>query len=257
MRPRRASRQRAMIHRHERRALPARRDIGGAEIIDHRHAESRARARAPSPIWTVSRPPADAARSGRGSRPRRSSSRSMPLAARNVSHRLGMQRGHQRLGLGEHAGAVRCGCSGAAAHRAAQQRTLVVRIGTIARSGRSARSSRRRSRSARHRRRPARCRSSARWRDHGMPRSAATFVLNPAPDLLHHRPAAANMSPERAMMSDYKSDFLHVLAERGFIHQVSEPDALDALARDAARSPPISASTAPRPRCMSARCCRS
>ncbi|HXW29079.1 MAG TPA: tyrosine--tRNA ligase, partial [Xanthobacteraceae bacterium] len=32
-------------------------------------------------------------------------------------------------------------------------------------------------------------------------------------------------------MSAYKSDFLHVLASRGFIHQVSEPEALDALAR--------------------------
>jgi tyrosyl-tRNA synthetase len=32
-------------------------------------------------------------------------------------------------------------------------------------------------------------------------------------------------------MSAYKSDFLHVLASRGFIHQVSDPDALDQLAR--------------------------
>jgi len=32
-------------------------------------------------------------------------------------------------------------------------------------------------------------------------------------------------------MSGYKSDFLNVLASRGFIHQVSEPDALDELAR--------------------------
>ena len=32
-------------------------------------------------------------------------------------------------------------------------------------------------------------------------------------------------------MSTYKSDFLNVLASRGFIHQVSEPDDLDALAR--------------------------
>ena len=32
-------------------------------------------------------------------------------------------------------------------------------------------------------------------------------------------------------MSGYKSDFLNVLASRGFIHQVSEPEALDALAR--------------------------
>ena len=32
-------------------------------------------------------------------------------------------------------------------------------------------------------------------------------------------------------MSAYKSEFLNVLATRGFIHQVSEPEALDALAR--------------------------
>jgi tyrosyl-tRNA synthetase len=32
-------------------------------------------------------------------------------------------------------------------------------------------------------------------------------------------------------MSTYKSDFLQVLAERGFIHQLSEPEALDALAK--------------------------
>src|SRR6188472_1258478 len=31
-------------------------------------------------------------------------------------------------------------------------------------------------------------------------------------------------------MSAYKSDFLNVLAQRGFIHQVSEPDALDQIA---------------------------
>src|SRR4029450_1439246 len=35
-------------------------------------------------------------------------------------------------------------------------------------------------------------------------------------------------------MSAYKSDFLHVLAERGFIHQISEPDALDQLAKSKA-----------------------
>jgi tyrosyl-tRNA synthetase len=32
-------------------------------------------------------------------------------------------------------------------------------------------------------------------------------------------------------MSAYKSDFLNILANRGFIHQVSEPDALDSLAK--------------------------
>jgi tyrosyl-tRNA synthetase len=32
-------------------------------------------------------------------------------------------------------------------------------------------------------------------------------------------------------MSTYKSDFLQLLAERGFVHQVSEPEALDSLAK--------------------------
>src|SRR6202451_1993544 len=35
-------------------------------------------------------------------------------------------------------------------------------------------------------------------------------------------------------MSTHKSDFFRVLSERGFIHQVSEPEALDALARSSA-----------------------
>jgi tyrosyl-tRNA synthetase len=33
-------------------------------------------------------------------------------------------------------------------------------------------------------------------------------------------------------MSAYKSDFLHILASRGFIHQISEPEALDTRARN-------------------------
>src|SRR5580698_8410503 len=32
-------------------------------------------------------------------------------------------------------------------------------------------------------------------------------------------------------MSTFKSDFLNVLSSRGFVHQISEPDALDALAQ--------------------------
>ena len=32
------------------------------------------------------------------------------------------------------------------------------------------------------------------------------------------------------MAAKYKSDFLHVLDERGFIHQISDPEGLDALA---------------------------
>src|SRR5437588_12265248 len=50
--------------------------------------------------------------------------------------------------------------------------------------------------------------------------------LNPAPDQLHQR------KPQGHAMSAYKSDFLNVLASRGFIHQISEPEALDARARN-------------------------
>src|SRR5215472_9444689 len=39
-----------------------------------------------------------------------------------------------------------------------------------------------------------------------------------------------------ARMSAYKSDFLNFLAERGFIHQISEPEALDSRAKDEAIS---------------------
>jgi len=32
-------------------------------------------------------------------------------------------------------------------------------------------------------------------------------------------------------MSQFKSDFLTILSERGFIHQISDPEALDAAAK--------------------------
>jgi tyrosyl-tRNA synthetase len=52
------------------------------------------------------------------------------------------------------------------------------------------------------------------------------------PDLLHHRPGRGESAADRTKtMSAYKSDFLRVLADRGFIHQVSEPDVLDQLAK--------------------------
>src|SRR5215470_9111363 len=49
-------------------------------------------------------------------------------------------------------------------------------------------------------------------------------------DLLHH-PPSERPRPEIQAMSAYKSDFLNVLAERGFIHQISEPEGLDARAK--------------------------
>jgi tyrosyl-tRNA synthetase len=44
-------------------------------------------------------------------------------------------------------------------------------------------------------------------------------------------PVTPPTEPGSKAMSAYKSDFLNVLASRGFIHQVSEPEALDARAR--------------------------
>jgi tyrosyl-tRNA synthetase len=46
--------------------------------------------------------------------------------------------------------------------------------------------------------------------------------------------ASDKAAAEIAAMSAYKSDFLNILAERGFIHQVSEPEALDARAKSGA-----------------------
>ena len=60
--------------------------------------------------------------------------------------------------------------------------------------------------------------------------------LNPAKELVHHGPARCEPSPRvrtnGARMSEYKSDLLHVLATRGYIHQVSEPADLDRVARE-------------------------
>jgi tyrosyl-tRNA synthetase len=55
------------------------------------------------------------------------------------------------------------------------------------------------------------------------------YVLEPVTPTAPPRRAADRIS--RTPMNIYKSDFLNVLAARGFIHQVSEPEALDALAR--------------------------
>lgn len=43
-------------------------------------------------------------------------------------------------------------------------------------------------------------------------------------------PVAADDLSESTKMPAFKSDFLRVLDERGFIHQISDPEGLDALA---------------------------
>jgi tyrosyl-tRNA synthetase len=54
------------------------------------------------------------------------------------------------------------------------------------------------------------------------------YLLEPVTPAAPPRRAADRIS--RTSMNTYKSDFLNILAARGFIHQVSEPEALDALA---------------------------
>src|SRR5215471_537361 len=55
--------------------------------------------------------------------------------------------------------------------------------------------------------------------------------FNPASDLLHHRRQRGDKKTRRRAMSAYKSDFLQVLAERGFLHQISDAEGLDTKAK--------------------------
>ena len=153
----------AMEHRHDRGALPAGGDIGGAEVIDHGDPQPGGERR---PIAELDReaafgPVQDglAVETDHADRARRH-----PVGGQERFHRLGMHVGHELFDLGEEFRAARCGRrdwsrprSRAAAGRAPGR----CRAGT--RWGREDRSPRRRSRSARHRPRHRRCRSSDQW----------------------------------------------------------------------------------------------
>ena len=111
-RPRQIAREGCVIDRHQRRALPARRDVGAAQVVHHPHAERPASA-APSPICQVK------CLSGRCVmvwpwKPTTSSVDSAtPLVARPALHRVEMRLGHRPLG-----GAVASlGCSAPKAAR--------------------------------------------------------------------------------------------------------------------------------------------
>ncbi len=150
---------------------------------------------------------------------------SMPLASRNARTALGMQRRDQPLGLADRARPrIAIGQAARLFEGLPQQRdvTLLIRMqrrGTEPGHGLAVGLDRRDID-----RRPSTCRSSARSPDRSASQSPR---FNPLPDLIHHVRAAGEYG---LTMSQFKSDFLRVLSERGFIHQVSEPDALDALA---------------------------
>ena len=231
-----------MKHRHQRRALPARRHVRRAEVVGDRQAEPVGKRRAVADLH--GEPFLGAMQHG------------LAVEADHVDgcpvdallfeeglDGLSLGAGDERLGLRQHArprGAV--GQAGAGFERPAQQIALVVRIRSIAgrpegRNGLAVGFEQRHvdpvERGPAHQsdcpHRPV-APALVRYR-------AGPGELNPGPDLLHHRhprgdeAAGLKSGQKRRPMSAYKSDFLNILAERGFIHQISEPDALDARAK--------------------------
>ena len=153
----------AMEHRHDRGALPAGGDVGGAEVIDHGDAEPGGERR---PIAELDReaavgPVQDglAVEADHSDRARRH-----PVRGQERFHRLGMHVGDEFFDLGENfrpLGAV--AEIGRDRDRAPQQVPLLVAVGPVSGGAETNRSPRRRSRSARRRPRHRRCRSSDRW----------------------------------------------------------------------------------------------
>ena len=208
-------RQRAVKYRYQGRALSARGDVSGAEVEGDRDAETARERAAVADLdrQTALRPVQNGLTVEADDLDRR---QRQAVVREVVLECVAVRACNQRLGLGQNAGPLV-----AIAHvhrvgqRLAQQRSLGFRVGAI--TGR-----------------PERGDTFAVGLDHrnvdpverctahqanGLHRRHAVPRLNMIPDLLHQRP-----------MSTYKSDFLRTLAERGFMHQVSEPDALDALA---------------------------
>src|SRR5690349_17143102 len=56
--------------------------------------------------------------------------------------------------------------------------------------------------------------------------------FHPTPDLLHHDRLRGDRAKSTDNVSTYKYEFLNILASRGFIHQISEPEALDTRAHN-------------------------
>ena len=197
MRPVERPRQRPMKDRHQRRALPAGRHIGRAEIVGDRKAEPLGERRARRRSARSAGARAGAARSGRESRPPRHVAGSMPLCGEEGDTASAWTRVTKASASASTPGrSVRFGqraCLRQA--RAAAAPRSASRIGAVGRSARSRRSLRRRSRSARHRRHRARCRSSARSRA-DLP-TPCPVRLNPPANLLHHRRNCSAISVPR------------------------------------------------------------
>ena len=165
MRPVEIARQRLMEDRHQRRALPAGGDIGGAEIIGHRQPQPlapapRRRRSAPS-VWQ----PACAARSGRESRQSAMPARSICSVSRKASTVSAWTRVTKSSACASTPGRAVAVASTLRPRQApdAAAPARQSRIRPVADRPEGGNARRHRSRSAPHRRRRARSRSSARW----------------------------------------------------------------------------------------------
>jgi hypothetical protein len=119
-------------HRHHRRALPARGDVGATHVIDHGNAEPRgergtvAELHRDSAVGTVQ--DGLAVESDDGDR-----ARGHAVRGEKGLGRLGVHVGHQLLGLGERLGPIGAILEvGGDGHRAPQHLALLIAVGPIA-----------------------------------------------------------------------------------------------------------------------------
>lgn len=215
--------ERTVEHRNERRALPAGRDVGGPQIVDHRNPQP-GRERPPVPELDCQRALGRMQHGLAVEADDRNCARAHAVLRQERFDRLGVGGGNQRFGRGQ---ASRPGGAitkiGTRRNRAPNEGAfaLIVRpvtgwpeAGDILTVG------------VDERHVHAIVGGAAHETDRRLGLHPSILGFHPTPDLLHHRPETGDNA-----MSTYKSDFLHVLASRGFIHQVSEPGALDALAK--------------------------
>ena len=128
MRPLEIARQRLMENRHQGRPLPAGRDIGGAKIIGHRHAEPLRQRRAVADLHRQSGSRLMQDRLAMKADQRDVAARDM-FGFEKGFDRFGMGAGDKVLGFCQHARPrMALGQAGAVGQRGPQQRPLVIRV---------------------------------------------------------------------------------------------------------------------------------
>ncbi len=184
------ARQRLMERRHQRPALSAGGDIGGAKIMGHRQSKPARQRRAVANLH--GQPRGRSVQHGLAVKPDNGDAGFIDIfGCEKGFHRLGMDAGHEGIGLCQHARPrrARSGRHPLAGHAATAPAHRQNRAGS--RSAQNGRCARRLSQSAPRRRRRARCRSSA---------QLPLLRPNPSPffftpDLLHQPRKGCDHSP--------------------------------------------------------------